>query len=135
MTVTEIIAHLREVKPEGSMKPEGFHIWNLPVSKQIGNSRWRQSLGFRATIRKPSWVTSGLLSPSLHTVVSGDAILQTLVATSVFFVVFFFGRRVQEQSQKSLTQKIKDVSILPVRSHKKFSRSRIVIGSLSRGCV
>lgn len=41
----------------------------------------------------------------------------------------------KEQSQKSLTQKIKDVSILPVRSHKKCSRARIVIGSLSRGCV
>lgn len=57
---------------------------------------------------------------------SGDAILQTLVVTSVFFFAGAggggqFGRQVQENDhKKSLTQKIKDVSILPVRSHKKM---------------
>lgn len=52
-----------------------------------------------------------------------------------FCCCFFWTASARKRSQKSLTQKIKDVSILPVRSHKKFSRSRIVIGSLSRGCV
>lgn len=114
-TVTEIIAHLRHLqsvsKPEGSIFGTGTEMALTMKSKPMDDIRITRSI----------FTYSG----------------QWRCNSSDFSCnQWLFGpASAKEQSQKSLTQKIKDVSILPVRSHKKCSRARIVIGSLSRGCV
>lgn len=113
--VTEIIAHLRHLqsvsKPEGSIFGTGTEMALTMKSKPTDDIRITRSI----------FTYSG----------------QWRCNSSDFGCdQWLFGpASAKEQSQKSLTQKIKDVSIVPVRSHKKCSRSRIVIGSLSRGCV